>query len=102
MTDTPQPQDGSQPGVLGDGSQAQDLGQPGHPENRVTEADVKDAFQTETTPATRQVEPLAEGETHDQLADHVDLAENRQEALIDESLDESFPASDPPSAKHIT
>jgi threonine/homoserine/homoserine lactone efflux protein len=32
----------------------------------------------------------------------VDLAEDRQEALIDESLEESFPASDPPSAKRIT
>jgi len=102
MTDTPQPQDGSQPGVLGDWSQAQDLGQPGHPEDRVTETEVKDAFQTEVTPATRHVEPLPEGEKHDQLAEHVDQAENRQEALINESLDESFPASDPPSAKHIT
>ena len=44
-TDTAEtPQDGSQPGVLGDGTQAQDLGQPGHPENRVTEADVDAAF----------------------------------------------------------
>jgi hypothetical protein len=102
MTDKPQPQDGSQPGVLGDESQAQDLGQPGHPEDRVTEADVRDAFQTAETPAARRVAPLPAGEAHDQLAEHKDLAENRQEALIDESLDESFPASDPPSAKHIT
>lgn len=29
-------------------------------------------------------------------------AENRQEALIDESVEESFPASDPPTPKHIT
>ena len=102
MTDTPQQQDGSAPGVLGDGSQAQDLGQAGHPEDRVSEADVKEAFQKEDTPTTRLVEPLPEGEKHDQLADHVEQAEDRQEALIDESLDESFPASDPPSAKHIT
>jgi hypothetical protein len=102
MTDTPQRQDGSAPGVLGDWSQAQDLGQAGHPEDRVSETDVKDAFQKEDTPATRLVEPLPEGEKYDQLADRVEEAEDRQEALIDESLEESFPASDPPSAKRIT
>ncbi len=102
MMDAQTKHDGSSPGVLGDESQAQDLGQPGHPENRVTEADVKEAFQTEDTPASRPVEPLPEGEKHDQLAQHVEDAEDRQEALIDESLEESFPASDPPSAKHIT
>jgi len=101
MTDTKQKQDESAPGVLGDWSQAQDLGQPGHPEDRVSEADVKEAFQKEDTPTTRMVEPVPEGEKYDQLAKHVDLAEDRQEALIDESLEESFPASDPPRAKRI-
>ena len=47
MADTDIPQDGSQPGVLGDESQAQDLGQPGHPENRVTKEDVEAAFGTD-------------------------------------------------------
>lgn len=102
MTDTQQKQDGSAPGVLGDWSQAQDLGQPGHPEDRVSESDVKDAFQKQDTPTSRTVEPVPEGEKHDQLSEHLDQAEDRQEALIDESLEESFPASDPPSAKHIT
>jgi hypothetical protein len=102
MADNTAPQDGSRPGVLGDFSQAQDLGQPGHPEDRVSETDVKEAFQTEETPTSRAVEPPPEGEKHDQLADHLEAAEDRQEALIDESLEESFPASDPPSAKHIT
>jgi hypothetical protein len=102
MTDDTAPQDGSQPGVLGDFSQAQDLDQPGHPEDRVSETDVKEAFQTEQTPTSRAIEPPPEGEKHDQLADHLDKAEDRQEALIDESLEESFPASDPPSAKRIT
>lgn len=102
MTDITTKHDGSSPGVMGDESQAQDLGQPGHPENRVTEADVDAAFQNENTPATRPVKPAPEGKKHDQLAGPVDKAENRQEALIDESLEESFPASDPPSAKHIT
>lgn len=101
MTDTKQKQEDSPPGVLGDWSQAQDLGQPGHPEDRVSETDVKEAFQKEDTATTRLVEPVPEGEKHDQLAEHVDLAEDRQEALIDESLEESFPASDSPSAKRI-
>jgi len=38
----------------------------------------------------------------DQLKDKVDQAENRQEALIDEGIEETFPASDPVSPKHIT
>jgi len=38
----------------------------------------------------------------DQLDDEGGLAENRQEALIDEGLEESFPASDPVSVKRIT
>ena len=102
MTEDNAPQDGSQPGVLGDSSQAQTLGQPGHPEDRVSETDVKEAFQTEDTPTSRAVAPLPEGEKPDHLAEHVEQAEDRQEALIDESLEESFPASDPPSAKRIT
>lgn len=38
----------------------------------------------------------------DQLKDHAAEAEDRQEALIDEGIEETFPASDPVSAKHIT
>jgi len=38
----------------------------------------------------------------DQLKTHTDTAEDRQEALIDEGLEETFPASDPVSAKRIT
>lgn len=53
-------------------------------------------------PHARKVEPLPEGQKHDQLADKEAEAEDRQEALIDESLEESFPSSDPPSAKRIT
>jgi len=45
--------------------------------------------------------PRAEGKP-DQLCEDERKAENRQEALIDESVEESFPASDPPSAKRIT
>ncbi len=39
---------------------------------------------------------------HDHLDPHLRNAEDRQEALIDEGVEESFPASDPPSPKHIT
>lgn len=42
--------------------------------------------------------PREEGKT-DQLEKN---AENRQEALIDEGVEETFPASDPVSPKHIT
>ena len=38
----------------------------------------------------------------DQLKTHTDQAEDRQEALIDEGVEETFPASDPVSAKRIT
>jgi hypothetical protein len=38
----------------------------------------------------------------DQLKEAESLAESRQEALVDEGLEESFPASDPLSAKRIT
>ena len=95
------PQDGSQPGVLGDFSQAQDLGQKGHPEDRVTQSDVAAAFPAKGA-ITRPITPTPAGQAFDQLAKRVDKAEDRQEALIDESLEESFPASDPPSAKKIT
>ena len=54
------------------------------------------------TPHARPAEPLAEGEKHDQLADKEAQAEDRQEALLDEAIEESFPASDPVSAKRIT
>jgi hypothetical protein len=54
------------------------------------------------TPHSKHVEPLAEGEKHDQLAGKEKRAEDRQEALIDEALEETFPSSDPISPKHIT
>jgi hypothetical protein len=54
-------------------------------------------------PHAREAEiPLAEGEKHDQLAEKVQCSESRQEALLDEGLEESFPGSDPVSVKRIT
>ena len=38
----------------------------------------------------------------DQLCEDERKAESHQEALIDEGVEETFPASDPPTGKHIT
>lgn len=54
------------------------------------------------TPHARQAEPIPEGEKPDQLADKDAGAESRQEALLDEAIEETFPGSDPISPKHIT
>ena len=53
-------------------------------------------------PAARRITPLPDDQKPDQLHKHKKGAEDRQEALIDEGVDESFPASDPPSVKRIT
>ena len=53
-------------------------------------------------PHAREVEPLPEGEKHDQLAEKKANAESHQEALLDEAIEETFPGSDPISPKHIT
>lgn len=49
----------------------------------------------------KRVEPLKPGEKPDQLKKTV-KDETRQEALVDEAVKESFPASDSPTPKHIT
>lgn len=48
----------------------------------------------------RKAEPRA-GKP-DQLCEEERKAENRQEALVDEGVEETFPASDPVAAKRIT
>ena len=48
------------------------------------------------------VDPTPAGKKHDQLAEHVVKSEDRQEALLDEAIEETFPASDPISPKRIT
>ncbi|WP_086004011.1 hypothetical protein [Phenylobacterium zucineum] len=50
--------------------------------------------------ARRADETLREGEKPDQIAQR--KAEDRQEALLDEAIEETFPGSDPISPKHIT
>lgn len=53
-------------------------------------------------PHARPIKPADPATKIDHLAEKVDHAENRQEALLDEGVEESFPASDPVSVKHIT
>jgi hypothetical protein len=53
-------------------------------------------------PHAREAEPLVEGEKHDHMAEKEACSEDRQEALLDEALEETFPSSDPISPKHIT
>lgn len=53
-------------------------------------------------PHARPAEPLEDGEKHDQLAEKEACAEDRQEALLDEAIEETFPGSDPISPKQIT
>ena len=55
------------------------------------------------TPHSREAdEPLKEGEKHDHLAEREAQVRDRQEALLDEAIEETFPGSDPISPKHIT
>ena len=53
-------------------------------------------------PHSRPIKSLGENEKPDQLAEKQKYAEDRQEALLDEGLEESFPSSDPVSVKRIT
>lgn len=53
-------------------------------------------------PSTRPVEPTPAGKKHDHMAEREADAEDRQEALLDEAIEETFPSSDPISPKHIT
>lgn len=53
------------------------------------------------TPASRPARLLGENEKPDQLAEREARAESRQEALLDEAVEETFPSSDPISPKHV-
>ena len=52
------------------------------------------------TSAVRRAKP--ESDKPDQLHEEERHAESRQEALVDEGVEETFPASDPVSVKRIT
>jgi len=56
----------------------------------------------DTTPHSRPADPLPDDKKMDQLAERELEAEDRQEALLDEAIEETFPSSDPISPKHIT
>ncbi len=49
------------------------------------------------TPYARPAEPVPHGEPLDQLAEKKAVVGDAREALIDEGVEETFPASDPPS-----
>jgi|GEM_PF-1802316 hypothetical protein len=53
-------------------------------------------------PHFRPIRQKAADPKYDHLTPYLADAEDRQEALIDEGIEESFPASDPLSPKHIT
>jgi hypothetical protein len=53
-------------------------------------------------PHARKAEPLPADQKPDQLAEKEASSESRQEALLDEAVEETFPGSDPISPKHIT
>jgi hypothetical protein len=53
-------------------------------------------------PHSREIEPLKDDEKHDHMAAREKNTDDRQEALLDEALEETFPGSDPISPKHIT
>ena len=77
-------------------------GSSGSTADMAVEGEVKHEDRHIDAPHSRQVEPLSEHEKHDQLADKEACAEDRQEALLDEAIEETFPGSDPISPKHIT
>ena len=52
--------------------------------------------------STTRPPPVPDGEVFDHTAKREEDAENRQEALLDEAIEETFPCSDPISPKHIT
>lgn len=50
----------------------------------------------EDAPFAREAEPLAPDEPYDQLAEKAAAVGDHDEAEVDEAVEESFPASDPP------
>jgi len=77
-------------------------GSSGSTADMAVEGEVKPEDRHIDTPHSRPAEPLPDDEKHDQLADKAAGAEDRQEALLDEAIEETFPGSDPISPKHIT
>lgn len=57
--------------------------------------------QNPAKPEPRHIE-TAGNRKFDHLADREESTHDRQEALLDEAIEETFPGSDPISPKHIT
>lgn len=53
-------------------------------------------------PTTRPARPLPDDRKVDHLAQREAEAKDRQDALLDEAIEETFPGSDPISPKRIT
>lgn len=85
-----------------DADRALQHGSSGCNADMAVEGQVKHEDRHIDTPHARPAAPLADGEKHDQLADKEAQSEDRQEALLDEAIEETFPGSDPISPKHIT
>jgi hypothetical protein len=85
----PHPDDGLQRGSSGVGA---DMAVEGHP---------KRADYSPDAPASRLVPPLPDGAKPDQLKDKVAATGDRQEALLDEAVEETFPGSDPISPSRV-
>jgi hypothetical protein len=65
-------------------------------------ATTPEEHRSDAASSTRPVDPTPAGQKHDHMAKREEAAEDRQEALLDEALEETFPGSDPISPKHIT
>jgi len=77
-------------------------GSSGSTADMAVEHEVKPEDRHIDVPHAREAEPLREGEKHDHMAKQEAATGDRQEALLDEALEETFPGSDPISPKHIT
>lgn len=77
-------------------------GSSGATADAATESRVRPEDRHINAPPSRKAKPLRHDEKHDQLADKEAAAEDRQEALLDEGIEETFPGSDPVSVKRIT
>ena len=84
---------GESKGARGSSGEGADMAVEGHPHPKDYRRD---------SPMTRHVPPLADGEKPDQLGDKVAAVGDRQEALLDEAVEETFPGSDPISPSHVS
>ena len=73
-------------GAAGSSGEGADMAVEAHPDPRDYRSD---------SPTTRAVAPLRDGQSHDQLWEKIHAVGDRQEALLDEALEETFPGSDP-------